>query len=134
MTFSYRKMKSRIGITNLRLLLQIKFFLVIGSAFCMVQAQDLPKKYDSEKLKNDIDSLIKFIEDTHPDPYYRYPKDSFYSDIADVKRRINKSLSTVSFYQLIEPVLVRLEDGHTDLAMPLSEFYNLYSPEKTLQF
>lgn len=112
--------------TSLRLLLQITFFLVMGSAFCMVQAQDIPKKYDPQKLKSDIDSLVKFIEDTHPDPYYRYPKDSFYSDIADVKRQITKPLSTLSFYQLIEPVLVRLEDGHTDLAMPLSEFYTLY--------
>ena len=112
--------------TSLRLLLQIKFFLVMGSAFCMVQAQDIPQKYDPQKLKSDIDSLVKFIEDTHPDPYYRYPKDSFYSDIADVKRQITKPLSTLSFYQLIEPVLVRLEDGHTDLAMPLSEFYTLY--------
>lgn len=119
-------MKSKVGITSLRLLLQITFFLVMGSTFCMVQGQDLPKKYDPQKLKNDIDSLVKFIEDTHPDPYYRYPKDSFYSDIADVKRQINKPLSTLSFYQLIEPVLVRLEDGHTDLAMPLAEFYTLY--------
>ena len=119
-------MKRRVGITSLRLLLQITFFLVVGSAFCVVQAQDLKKKYDPQKLKSDIDSLVKFIEDTHPDPYYRYPKDSFYSDIADVKRQINKPLSTLSFYQLTEPVLVRLEDGHTDLAMPLSEFYSLY--------
>lgn len=119
-------MKSSVMFTSLRLLLQITFFLVMGSAFCMVQAQDIPKKYDPQKLKSDIDSLVKFIEDTHPDPYYRYPKDSFYSDIADVKRQINKPISTLSFYQLIEPVLVRLEDGHTDLAMPLSEFYTLY--------
>jgi len=119
-------MKSSVMFTSLRLLLRITFFLVMGSAFCMVQAQDLPKKYDPQKLKSDIDSLVKFIEDTHPDPYYRYPKDSFYSDITDVKRQITKPLSTLSFYQLIEPVLVRLEDGHTDLAMPLSEFYNLY--------
>ena len=126
MTFNYCKMKSRVGITSLRLLLHITFFLAMGFAFCMVQAQDLPKKYDPEKLKSDIDSLVKFIEDTHPDPYYRYPKDSFYSDIAGVKRQITKPLSTLSFYQLIEPVLVRLEDGHTDLAMPLSEFYTLY--------
>ena len=64
--------------TSLRLLLQITFFLVMGFAFCIVQAQDLPKKYDPQTLKNDIDSLVKFIEDTHPDPYYRYPKDSFF--------------------------------------------------------
>ena len=126
MTFNCLIMKSIVGIASLRLLLKITFFLVMGSAFCMVQAQDIPKKYDPQKLKSDIDSLVKFIEDTHPDPYYRYPKDSFYSDIADVKRQITKPLSTLSFYQLIEPVLIRLEDGHTDLAMPLSEFYTLY--------
>jgi hypothetical protein len=112
--------------TSLRLLLQTLFFLVMGFTFCMFQAQDIPKKYDPQKLKSDIDSLVKFIEDTHPDPYCRYPKDSFYSGIADVKGQINKPLSTLSFYQLIEPVLVKLEDGHTDLAMPLSDFYSLY--------
>jgi hypothetical protein len=126
MTFNYRKMKSRVGITSLRLFLQITFFLVMATNISMAQRKDIPKKYDPQKLKSDVDSLVKFIEDTHPDPYYRYPKDSFYSDIADVKRQITKPISTLSFYQLIEPVLVRLEDGHTDLAMPLSEFYYLY--------
>ena len=126
MTFIYPRMKSSVMFTSLRLLLQITFFLVMGLTFSMVQGQNLPKKYDPQKLKSDIDSLVKFIEDTHPDPYYRYPKDSFYSDIADVKRQITKPLSTLSFYQLIEPVLVRLEDGHTDLARPFSAFYSLY--------
>ena len=84
------------------------------------------KKYDTKKLKSDIDSLVKFIEDTHRDPFYWYPKDSFYKDIAGVKRQIDKPLSSLSFYQLIEPVLVRLQDGQSDLAMPFSDFYNLY--------
>jgi len=94
-------MKRRVGITSLILLLQITFFLVMGSAFCMVQAQDLQKKYDPQKLKSDIDSLVKYIEDTHPDPYYRYPKDSFYSDIADVKRQINKPYPLYLFTSLL---------------------------------
>ncbi|MBE9463713.1 S41 family peptidase [Dyadobacter subterraneus] len=126
MTLNYRRMKSSVGITSLRLLLQIMFFLVVATNISMAQGQNLQKKYDPQKLKGDIDSLVKFIEDTHPDPYYRYPKDSFYIAIADVKGQITKPLSILSFYQLIEPVLVKLQDGHTDLAMPLSEFYNLY--------
>jgi len=119
-------MRSTVGVISLRLCLPFMFFFVICANFSFVKGQDQQQKFDPEKLKSDIDSLIKFIEDTHPDPYYQYPKDSFYRDIADVRRQITGPLSSLSFYQLIEPVIVRLEDGHTDLAMPLSEFYDLH--------
>ena len=119
-------MKFKVGVTRLRVRVLVAFFLALSTKFSLVQGQDLSKKYDQQELKSDIDSLIKFIEETHPDPYTRYPRDSFYRDISNVKRLITEHLSTLSFYQLIEPVIVKLQDGHTDLAMPLSEFYDLY--------
>ena len=119
-------MKFKVGVNRLRVRVLVAFFLALSTKFSLVQGQDLSKKYDQQELKSDIDSLIKFIEETHPDPYTRYPRDSFYRDISNVKRLITEHLSTLSFYQLIEPVIVKLQDGHTDLAMPLSEFYDLY--------
>jgi len=119
-------MKRRVGITSLILLLQITFFLVMGSAFCMVQAQDLHKKYDPQKLKSDFDSLAKFIEDIHPDPFTGTPKIRFTVTLLLSNGRSPSLYPLYLFYQLIEPILVKLEDGHTDLAMSLSEFYNLH--------
>lgn len=119
-------MRIKVGHRRIRLCLLFKLLLFVSTNFSWAQGQNLQRKYDQDKLKSDVDSLVKFIEDTHPDPYFRYPKDSFYKDISNVERQITKPLTTLSFYQLIEPVLVSLEDGHTDLAMPLSEFYDLY--------
>ncbi|MCF0060404.1 S41 family peptidase [Dyadobacter chenwenxiniae] len=119
-------MRVTVGGTRINFIVLVEFLFFFSANLSLGQGQNLQKKYEPEKLKSDIDSLVKFIEDTHPDPYFRYPKDSFYRDMSNVKRQINEPLSTLLFYQLIEPVIVKLEDGHTDLAMPLSEFYDLY--------
>lgn len=65
-------------------------------------------------MRQDLDTLVKYIEQTHPNPYYRYPKTDFYKAVDSVKRSITSPLNKVDFYFKAESLLAKLEDGHTD--------------------
>ncbi|RXK83851.1 S41 family peptidase [Filimonas effusa] len=76
------------------------------------------------QLKQDIDSLVKYLDETHINPYYRYPKQLFQQDVIALKKRITKDLNILDFYVRIQPLLGKLEDGHTDLYAP-EDSYNI---------
>lgn len=74
------------------------------------------------EMKQDIDSLTQYLEETHIDPFYRYSRDKFVKDIKSVKKKLTTNLNLVDFYIRIEPLLAKLEDGHTDLRLPIDEY------------
>lgn len=65
-------------------------------------------------MREDIDTLVKYLEQTHPNIYYRYPKSKFYQDVQSVKHNLNRNLDRTGFYLATEPLLAKLDDGHTD--------------------
>ncbi|AXY75490.1 hypothetical protein D3H65_16545 [Paraflavitalea soli] len=83
--------------------------------------------FTPREMREDIDTLISFIETAHPNPYYRYPKTQFYKEAAAIKNKLNKPLDLIDFYLLAEPLLTRLEDGHTDFSIPMAA-YNKKNP------
>lgn len=83
--------------------------------------------FTPEQMRNDVDSLIAYIEDAHPDPYYRYPKKQFYRDARQLRQSFNRPLDIIGFYLAVQPLVTRLEDGHTDLEIPM-ELYNAGNP------
>lgn len=74
-------------------------------------------------MKEDIDTLVKYLEDTHPNPYYRYPRGKFYKDVQAVKDNLKKDLNLLDFYLVTEPLLGKLDDGHTDFHI-LQTYYS----------
>lgn len=93
-------------------------FLIFGIALGQT-----PPKFSPKQLRQDVDSLAKYIQDTHPNPFYRYPKSLFLRDINRVKQSLTDSLTKIDFYLRIEPLLGHLEDGHTDMAFP-NDYYD----------
>lgn len=85
-----------------------------------------PRKYSPSEMRQDVDSMIKYLTEAHPNPFYRYPKTSFFKDVARVKSHLNKNLDKVDFYLRIAPLLGNLDDGHTDLH--IMQFYNSLNP------
>lgn len=85
-----------------------------------------PRRYSPSEMRQDVDSLVKYLTETHPDPFYRYPKASFFKDVSRVKSHLNRNLDKVDFYLRIAPLLGNLDDGHTDLH--IMQFYNSLNP------
>jgi hypothetical protein len=98
------------------------FFLLVMGIYLTVNAQEKLTLFEPIDLQRDVGSLVSYLEETHPNPYFTYSKEKFYEDISKVKQRIDKPLNVIEFYLLLEPIIVKLKDGHTDLELPISEF------------
>ena len=78
-----------------------------------------------ELLKEDLDFLVKSIEEIHPDPYHSISKEEFYEQKLEVEEKLNKPMTRLEFYKLIAPLVASLKDGHTYVYPPF------YSSDKT---
>lgn len=93
---------------------------------CLIYSQD-GKRLAPLQMSQDVDSLISYVEATHINPYYKYPKDKFYREVNSLKKKLTVSLDLIDFYLKIEPLLAKLQDGHTDLPIP-KDIYNKQNP------
>jgi len=105
-------------------LITIAFFLVflIGNAFG--QSNDNIKLYSAKELRDDVDSLTKYIEEVHPNAFFKFPKDKFYKEADSIKSVIVKPMSVFDFYFLVSPLVAKLEDGHTSIQPPINEYFS----------
>jgi hypothetical protein len=101
-------------------------FLAIGLLFSGFVSGQSKRKYTPREMRQDIDSMVRYLQNAHPNPFYRYPKAAFLKDVERVKAGLHKSLDKVAFYLAIEPLLGKLEDGHTDLH--INQYYHSLNP------
>ncbi|MCR8561570.1 hypothetical protein KXD93_28200 [Mucilaginibacter sp. BJC16-A38] len=99
------------------LLCILSFNIVLGQT---------PGNYTPQEMRQDVDSMVKYLQEAHPNPFYKYPKASFFKNVNRVKSHLDRNLDKVDFYLRIEPLLGNLDDGHTDLHV--SQFYNSLNP------
>ena len=85
------------------------------------------QKFSPLQMKEDVDTLVKDIIETHPNPFYRYPKKKFLQDVDSIKMSFVKDLNLIAFYLRVERLMAKLQDGHTDLEIPLI-IYNTTNP------
>ncbi len=69
-------------------------------------------------LKNDVDSLFKNIEEIHPNIYANISEQKLAEELIRIKNEINDSTNIIDFYLLVNPLVVKLGDGHTGLHFP----------------
>jgi hypothetical protein len=109
-----------VSITKRQIILS---FCILLSNIVLGQA---PMNYTPREMRQDIDSMVKYLQEAHPNPFYKYPKGSFLKNVNRVKSHLNRNLDKVDFYLKIEPLLGSLDDGHTDLH--IGQFYNSLNP------
>jgi hypothetical protein len=95
-------------------LIFIPFFSIIIIAISCNQNNRITE----QQLKNDLDTLVSILEDVHINPYYKYPRQLFYTAIDSIKRGIHKPLTDKEFFLKLAPIVTKLEDGHTFLKLP----------------
>lgn len=78
-------------------------------------------------MKEDVDTLVKDIQEAHLNPFYRYPKEKFLKDADSIKMSFVQDLNLIEFYLRVERLMAKLQDGHTDLEIPLL-IYNTTNP------
>jgi len=105
-----------------KLTITLLILLLFGTGYGQTTG-DL-KVFSVKELRDDVDSLTKYIEETHPNAFFKYSKDRFYKDARILKSSIAKPLNSLEFYLLISPLVAKLEDGHTGVQFPQMEYLN----------
>lgn len=103
---------------------KLLFSLVILFQIATAFSQTAPKSkiFSIKELQDDVDSLTKYIEETHPNAFFKYPKAQFYKDAQSLKSSIVKPLNCLDYYLLISKLVAKLEDGHTGVEFPQMEY------------
>ena len=78
----------------------------------------IEEKLSKELVLNDIDYLVKTIEEVHPNPYCYISKEDFYAHRDTIKQLIQGDISRDSLYSILTPFVKLLKDGHTQIKFP----------------
>jgi hypothetical protein len=83
-----------------------------------IDSIDLDKKISKELVFNDIDFMVKTIEEVHPNPYCYISKAKFYAHRDSIKQQINQEITRDELFQLLEPFVRLMKDNHTHIHFP----------------
>jgi len=78
----------------------------------------MEEKLSEELVLNDIDFLVRTIEEAHPNPYCYISRKDFYANKDSVKQIINEDITREKLYHSLTPLVNLLIDGHTQIKFP----------------
>ena len=104
-------------------ILTLAIFTLFLTGISFGQKSSNSKVIGAKELRDDIDTLAKYIEETHPNAFYKYTKDQFLKEAEGIKSIINRPLSIFDFYLLTAPLVAKLQDGHTTIKFPQEEYF-----------
>lgn len=110
---------------SLTILFIINFLI---SFYAKSQDVDIFAKIAKKDIISEIDTIIKLIEEVHPNPYCNVSKTEVIDDVNKIKANINDSINLKDYYKLIIPLLVKFKDGHiqNDFYKILDSYTNYY--------
>jgi|GEM_PF-1671000 len=83
-----------------------------------IDSISIDEKISRELAFEDMDFLVKSIEEIHPNPYCYISKARFYSYRDSIKLLINQETTRDELFHLLEPFVRLLKDNHTHIHFP----------------
>jgi hypothetical protein len=74
--------------------------------------------FTTEELREDLDFLIKNLEEIHPNIYHSVNKEEFQREVKEVREGFKDSMTDVDFYSKTAPLVSKLREGHTWINWP----------------
>lgn len=102
-----------------RICITLSLFLLTATLFGQT------KNLTREQMIQDIDTLFSNIEKVHVDMYETYPKQVLEKDIESLKKKLAMNGDALYFYKQVTPLVVKLGDGHTNVAFPFDALENI---------
>ena len=103
----------------------MKNFLFFGFLLVTINLFGQETKFSKADLVTDLDSLVAYIEQVHPSPYTSISKENFYKEIEICKNNLEDSTSLIEYFTFISPIVSKMNDAHTNVPFPLSEWRNI---------
>ncbi len=80
----------------------------------------LDKKYQPIELKEDVKFLFKNLEEIHLNLYMFTDKQVMDSMVTNVVNKLSVPMTAFQFWELVQPIVAKIGDGHTFLRLPYS--------------
>ncbi|MCB2220688.1 MAG: hypothetical protein KQI35_09850 [Bacteroidetes bacterium] len=90
----------------------IILWLLIFPVLLIAQIESV-EHFEPKQIKADTDTLIYKLKDVHPTFLNHYEANNLQGRIDSIKESISKSMSSLDFYRIMQPIVA--VDGHTSL-------------------
>lgn len=110
----------------------ILIILIFSKSVLIVNGQATSKLYTKQELIEDLDFVVKTMEEAHPNLYHYETKEQFYNKFNYLKASINKPLTRHEFSLMAVPLFASLKAGHTHLELVTKEMYQNLNPTDLL--
>ena len=92
------------------------------------------KRFSKKQLIEDINFMIKTMEEVHPDLYSTVDINDITQEISDIHKTLKDDMSIEEFYRRIGKLVSSFKDGHTNISIYQSVNLdninsNLFEPE-----
>ncbi|CAH2213901.1 S41 family peptidase [Tepidibacter aestuarii] len=119
-----------------RLVKNILFtFLVFSLCLITAYANNTEEKenvYSKNQVKEDIEFMIKTMEDVHPNLYFKVSKEDIKKEIDEQLKEIDKPINSIDVYRKCAPIISKLQDGHTSIQLPQDYIEKITASDKIL--
>ena len=76
------------------------------------------KTIPKDLIYDDIDFMIKTIEQVHPNPFSNITKNNFYKKADSIKQTITNDITRLELQQTLRSLIASINDGHTQIKFP----------------
>lgn len=81
------------------------------------------KTFSKSELVEDLDFMLKTMEDIHPNLYFYLPEDSAKVCAKEVKKTLHDGYNRISFFSQAAQLVAQFHDGHTRVYIPNEEYF-----------
>ena len=81
-----------------------------------------------EQAIADIDSLVYTISEVHPEMFTVCKQGEFLKMVSEIQEALPDSVSAWEMYVRLQPLVVRIGDGHTSLSFPFNDVIKENTP------
>jgi len=88
-----------------------------------LQEEDIGRPFSKAELIDDINFMVKTMEEVHPNLYFHIPKEQVYSLLERIKTSIHDGFDRIEFYVLLAELVAKFHDGHTSVQAPNEDYF-----------
>ncbi len=88
--------------------------------------------YLEKQVEEDIEFMIKTMENVHPNLYFNVSKEEIKKEIDEKLKEIDEPISSIEIYRKFAPIIAKLKDGHTDMYLPQDYIEKIKESDKVM--
>ncbi len=102
----------------------MRILFIVFICFLSFSNSIAQEKIEKTMLLADLDSLVSWIDQIHPDMYASIGKEKFNMELEKTRSKITGDMTAIDFYSIVSPLVSSLGDGHTMMHFPYMELKN----------